>query len=86
MEVIVTLNSYLNKLKEIEVAKPVEQQKPVPSLTDLAEVSGLNPSAVSKYANNRVTGLNRKVLGAIIHELRLRGFPCDVGDILRYVE
>ncbi len=85
MDIIVTLKSYLNELKEVESAK--DTPKPVPTVTELAKTIGIHQSSLSKIANNRIGKVDRRLLAAIIHHLRAAGFEeTDVSDLLRYVD
>lgn len=86
MDVIVTLNSYLDRLSEIESTKPKDDRRSVPSVSELAKVAGIGRSGLTRIANNQISSLNRKVLGSVITELRRRGFDTQVSDILVYVD
>lgn len=86
MDLIVTIDSYLAKLKEIEATKPPQKRLSVPTQTDFARLLGVTPGSLSKIFANRIDGLSRKKLATIIAELRRRGFNTDVNDILVYTE
>lgn len=86
MEIVITLKSYLSDLEEIESTKPPNERRQVPTLTELADFAGVDVSVLSRSAANQRDNVNRKLYGKIIAALRRRGFRCDVGDVLRYVE
>lgn len=86
MDIIVTLNSYLDRLAEIESTKHKSDRLPVPSIAELAEAVGIGRSGLGRIANNQIGNLNRKVLAKTIAELRRRGFDTQVSDVLVYVD
>jgi transcriptional regulator with XRE-family HTH domain len=73
MDIIVTLKSYLNELKEIETAKGTP--KPVPTVTELAKAVGINQSSLSKIANNRIGKVDRQLLAKIMATWGTTAFP-----------
>ena len=86
-EFVVALGSYLASLEEREAGKPEGERRHVPNLTELAKsVEGVERTGLSRIVHNRVNCVNRKVIAQVIASLHRRGFPCDVGDLLRYVE
>lgn len=79
----VNIKGYLNELKRGESAKPPNERKPVPTLTHLAEVSGVSRQHMSQLANGRIRIVNLDVLAAVIIELRRWGFTdTDLHHIL----
>jgi hypothetical protein len=81
----VTLKEYLARLESIESVKPEGQRREVPTLSDLAAAAGIHPMTMSKWISGRIGATNHRTSGAIIMELRQRGFPAEVADILAYV-
>ena len=77
---VVTLNSYLEHLRE------VSPNADVPNITELAECIGVSESNLGRIANNKIKSINRKTMANIIAELRRRGFDAKETDVVRYVE
>lgn len=86
MDVIITLNSYLDRLSEVESTKPKDDRRSIPSISELARIAGIGRSGLTRISNNQIGNLNRKVLAKVISELRHRGFDTQVSDILVYVD
>lgn len=82
--VYVRLKAYLDDLKAIEMSKPPSQRKKVPSLSELARKLGLHQTHLARIAGNKMASLNFKIFGDIITEMRGRGFPMQVTDLLVY--
>lgn len=86
MAIIVTLNSYLDRLAEGESSKPKEDRRPIPSISELARIVQIDRTGLGRIANNQVGCINHKVLSLVISELRRRGFNTQLGDIMSYIE
>lgn len=81
--IVVTLKSYLERLVEGERVKH-SSQRSVPTLTDLAEVAGVNKATISRLANGGYKSLSFDIAVAILDELNRRGFPTRLDDIISY--
>lgn len=83
-DIIITVKEYLARLEAEQSSR--DNPVPVPNLKELAESIGISEKHFLRIVNNKVKGPNLKTIAPIITELRHRGFLCDVGDLLRYVE
>lgn len=82
----VTLKSYLERLRELEGARPEGQRRSVPSIRELAREIEVNPATLSNVVNNHTELLNLEMGSRIIRALRRRGFDTGVSDILAFIE
>ena len=80
----VNLKGYLSKLRAIERSKPKDQQRIVPSLSEIARSIDMHQTSLSRLANNQVNQLSLETGAKIISEMRERGFDMQVGDLLVY--
>jgi DNA-binding Xre family transcriptional regulator len=81
---IITLNSYLARLKDEQNFKSPEQRLHVPNITELAEDIGLSRPQMQRIASSNIQSLKLNVGSDIIRSLRNRGFDTKVNDILDY--
>lgn len=79
------LGSYLKELKAIEYTYPEDKRLDVPSLTELAKMAKWNSNSMSKLARGDVASINIAVAGRIIREMRRRGFPMQITDLIDYI-
>lgn len=84
--VLFVLGEYLDRLKALEQQKAEDDRRNVPSHSELAALVGMDPVPFSRLVNNRTASIKRDALGAIIQELRRRGFVVRLEDLLQYVE
>lgn len=82
VSVQVTVDDYLKKLEVVELGKLPNERNPVPTIADLAEAAGMTRQAMHNFATNRVKLVNLEVLSIIISEIRRRGFPAEISDLL----
>lgn len=82
----VTLKEHLARLEAIESTKPEHQRTPVPSMAHLARVAGIAANTMSRWVTGETESTTHSIVGAVISELRARGFNTDIGDILAYRE
>ena len=80
----VQLDSYLRKLRAVEMRKPFEQRRPVPTMKELAEVAGINPSTLSRISRGRTRLLNLDIIQTIFSEIWRRGFEMEPNDLLSF--
>lgn len=82
----IVLKSYLARLEDEERFRPVATRRKVPTITELAESKHVNVKRVQlqRIANGQIDKFDLSVGGGVIKELRERGFPTDVNDILEY--
>jgi len=80
----IILKSYLNRLDAEEKAKPKGEQRPVPTLSEIAQDIGLSRNAMSNISTNTLRQLTLKTGGKIIAAVRRRGFPMEVSDLVAY--
>ncbi len=80
----VTLKEYLSRMETLERTRPDGQRRSVPSIVELAKAVGIHPITMSDIANNHVIRFNLHTGAAIMDEMRRRGFPMDVSDLLAY--
>lgn len=83
---VVTLESYLARLREAEAARPEGKRRRVPGVVDLARELGVRESTVRRLVKNETEYINRHLFGAIIKALRAQGFDAEITDLLSYVE
>lgn len=79
----VVLKEYLMQLHGIEVAKLPSQRRAVPTLTELAKITGIHRVTLTNFANNKMKLINLATLAALLNELRRRGFECELTDLLK---
>lgn len=82
----VALKEYLAGLEARESTRPPAHRRDVPTMSDLARVAGINKQTMSRWVGGQIKSTNHQTAGAIIAELRRRGFATEVGDILGYSE
>ena len=80
----ISFGSYLKKIEAMERAKPKAMRKPIPSLRELARSIDSNSSTLSRLYRGDLININIKLAGEIIREMRLRGFPMEVTDLIDY--
>lgn len=80
--VIITLKEHLAQLEAEEARRPPRERRPVPTLSELAEAVKISRQGMYNFASGDVRLVNRDLLAAIINELRAKGFPTDVADLL----
>ena len=83
---VITLKSYLARLREEESGRPEIERRAVPSIDELARAAKVNRVTLSNIANNRIALLNLRVCSRLIAELRGRGFATTASDVLIYEE
>lgn len=81
----INLASYLRELKAIEHSLPDDQRLPVPTLAELARAVGSNRNSMSRISRGDATSINIALAGRIVREMRHRGFPMEVTDLIPYV-
>ncbi len=86
MPLYINLKSYLSTLEAIESTKPESQKKHIPSLSELADSLGMHKTSIIRLANNKVSQLSLETGDRIITEMRQRGFPMEIGNLLVYQE
>jgi DNA-binding Xre family transcriptional regulator len=85
MPMYINLDTYLSQLKAVESTKPKGERRHVPSLSELAEAIGMHQTSLSRLANNKINQLSLETGDKIITEMRHRGFPMQVTDLLAYI-
>lgn len=78
----ITVREHLKELEAREGRKAYGAA--VPSIPELAEAVGVTRATL--YNFDKVKALNLRLLNRIIQELRRRGFPTRLEDVLVYVE
>jgi hypothetical protein len=79
----VALDHYLASLEASETAKLPEKRRQVPSVAELAKAAGINRATLYNLIGNKTRSVNLDVLGAVVSELRQRGFEVDISDVIR---
>jgi DNA-binding phage protein len=82
LTVQMTLTDHLKRLDVAEFSKPLGERRPIPTIAELAEAAGMSRQGMYKLASNRVASVRFEVLASIMMELRQRGFPTDVSDLI----
>lgn len=85
-KVAITFRSYLMRLKEIERVKPADQQRKVPSVSELARLAGLKHNTGSRLMNGHVQTVSLDKLSKIICAMRELGFEMQLTDFLTFTE
>jgi len=84
MAVEIVVDEYLDQLREVEASKPIHRRRHIPEAKDIAEAAGVSLSFYYKWAGNRTTNINRKLLDTIISLLRDCGFDTTFNDIFAH--
>lgn len=82
----VVVREYLKQLKESEQTKPVSQRRPIPTVREFADFTGISKTGFIDFTHNRTDSINRRVVGGVIMLLRECGFNTNIQDVLEYVE
>lgn len=82
VKVVMSLRKHLATLEAIEYAKPPLQRRHVPTLAELADVSGITRQGFYAFAKEGAQLVNLNILSVVIAELRRHGFETEVGDLL----
>jgi hypothetical protein len=80
----IRLKPYLEELAIKEEARPEEERRPVPTMEEIARSVKYNPVSMSRLVTGRIKSLNLELGAAIVDELRRRGFPMQVTDLVGY--
>jgi hypothetical protein len=83
-EVVITLGEYLERLATQEDHKPARMRRPVPTITELADVACSYQSTVARFVR---LGNKKRLFDLttpILNELRRRGFDAELSDIVVY--
>jgi DNA-binding Xre family transcriptional regulator len=78
----VRLKTYLDELADHERRKPEEQRRSVPSMTELAAVSGIHKGTLSRWVTGDIRAVNLDVMQKIVAELYRRGFRPTPNDLI----
>lgn len=81
----VNLSLYLESLKVQERFAPDGQLLKVPSLSELARSAGVTPPVLTRLASGKTGSMNLETAAAIIREMRYRGFPMQITDLIDYI-
>jgi DNA-binding Xre family transcriptional regulator len=81
--VIITLKEHLARLEAEETKRAPAHRRHVPTVPELAEAVNISRQGMYNFATGDVKLVNRELLAAIINELQARGFPTEVGDLLK---
>ena len=73
-----TLAAYL---KRLEAAALEGDPRPVPTIKELAKVAGISRVSMSNLANGNRESVNTETLGAVMGELRRRGFDVEIQQL-----
>lgn len=84
MPMYINLDSYLTDLKVLESSRPEPRRRRVPTITELAESIGMHQTTLSRLVNNKISQLSLETGDRIITEMRRRGFPMQVTDLITY--
>ncbi len=76
---------YLRQLEADEYMKPVDQQRTIPSLAELARVTGFASSSIARMARGDIAYLNLELCYAVLTEMRRRGFDIQITDIIDFI-
>lgn len=79
------LKDTLRRFELEELSKPKQDQKPVPTITDIAEKTGYSRNAISNLANDNRTLVDLAMVGAIVTHLVAGGFTVGIQDIFQIV-
>jgi len=78
----VTLQDHLKRLEVAEFSKPSHQRRKIPNVPELARITGITRQSMYNLAANRIDRVSLKTLSVVMSELRRRGFPTEVSDLL----
>jgi hypothetical protein len=83
--VAITFNSYLQRLKDIEKAKPKKERRYIPSVRQITLSAGIAHTTGSRLMHGHVTAVSLSKLALIIDEMRGQGFSTEITDFLTYI-
>ena len=78
----VTFKEYLDDLGRAEKRKPEGEQRPIPTMEEIADAVEIHPVSFSRIVNNNVKRLNLDTMGRVIAFMRARGFKMESTDFL----
>ncbi|MBA3531958.1 MAG: hypothetical protein H0T73_08575 [Ardenticatenales bacterium] len=84
--IFLRLPIYLEELRQVEGSKPKAEQRPVPTMKQLALVAGIHPVTMSRLVRGRIVALNLQIGASSIAEMRQQGFDMQLSDLLGYTE
>ncbi len=79
----VQLGYYLKRLRAFERRKPANAQRDVPTVSELADIIGVNPNRLFRLIHGHTRSLNFDMAADIMVEMWKRGFDTEITDILR---
>ncbi len=82
MRIRVILREYLLRLQVAEFDKPLDERRPIPTLTDIAREAGVTRAAMSYLANGKGKLVNLDNISRSIEFLRIKGFDTELADLL----
>lgn len=65
-------------LKRLEAGALEGDPRPVPTIKELAKVAGISRVSMSNLANGNRESVNTETLGAVMGELKRRGFDVEI--------
>jgi len=79
----ICLKEYLERLRAIE-AKKGDNKRHVPSMNELARLSGLHRGSLNRIANNHSSAIRFSTGNAIISTMNDIGFDMKLSDLMVY--
>ena len=90
LELNLSLNSYLLRLRATELEKPASKRRPVPTITDFAKNAHVSRATMHRLttSSDSVVRVNLKIMSSVLTTLNEAGFTPNVSDLwmIREVE
>lgn len=88
LELNLSLNSYLLRLKASELEKPASKRRRVPTITDFAKNAQVSRATMHRLttSSDSVIRVNLKIMSSVLTTLNEAGFTPNVSDLWRIRE
>lgn len=83
LELNLSLNSYLLRLKATELEKPPSKRRRVPTITDFAKNAHVSRATMHRLttSSDSVVRVNLKIMSSVLTTLNKAGFTPNVSDL-----
>ncbi len=83
LQLNLSLNSYLLRLRAAELEKPVSKRLRVPTITDFAKDAGVSRATMHRLttSSDGVVRVNLKIMSSVLMTLHRAGFVPTVNDL-----
>lgn len=81
---IISFKSYLARLKELEMVKPRNDRKEIPTANQIGQMAGLSQSTTSRLTSGQSRNISIDKVCAILNVMNHLGFGTKVTDFFTY--